>query len=347
MSRHKIIIALVLVLTYTQAFSQSQNQDRNVKIKVPIEWIEKLRQYDYKHSNLTILKEFEEFIKPDSLVGSKESEHEDGGILNPMSVNLDNEQTEELIGLFGWSESNPTLAVFKLIDNSWYLIYTEPFYSFYYEPELQVANNFSANKTFYIRWLYERGSGVYCDAYHFYKLIDNKVVPCLQLINSAHIFGWGLYLNQTVDMKFKFNCATADELWVSYNYNFFPGAVFENDVPWKGHEEISFAKSDDGIEFSWDKKACKYRPSFNNREDGLTADKIACFGAFGNDTLFVRAFDHEIKQILKEGRKDQQKFLKKYLDIVKKKGKAVSPTGVIEEKGQIGGHKFYGTKKKK
>jgi hypothetical protein len=61
-----------------------------------------------------------------------------------MFVNLDSDPTDELIGLFGWSEENPTLAVFKMIGKDWYLLYLEPFYMFYNSPELQVANNFSA-----------------------------------------------------------------------------------------------------------------------------------------------------------------------------------------------------------
>lgn len=266
-----------------------------------------------------------------------------------MFVNLDSDPLEEMIGLFGWSENDPTLAVFKKIDDSWYLIYYEPFYMFYNSPELQVANIFSANKTFYIRWLNERGSGIYSDSYHFYKLINSKVYHCLELIHEARISGWGLYLNQTVEMNFKFNCATADELWVTYNYNFFPGAVYENDAPWERHEDISLVKGDnDGVNYQWDTHSFTYRPQFYTFSKGnLTEQKISCFGSFGNDTLFVKAFDYEIKQTLDKGTEEQKKLLKKYLDIVSKGQKATSPTGELEEKGQVGKLKFYGTKKKK
>ncbi len=348
MKQHQRIILLLLILTCGKTLSQTESADKNVKIKVPKEWIDKLRKYDYKEkNNVLLLNQFERFIKPDSLVGLKEYPHENGGILNPIFVNLDNDPNEELIGLFGWSENYPTLAVFKFIDNSWYLLYLEPFYMFYNEPELQVVNNFSANKTFYIGWLYDRGSGIYRDAYHFYKLIDNKVYPCLDLINSAHIFGWGLYLNQTIKMNFKFNCATIDELWVSYDYNFFPGAVEENDVPWDGHEDLSFVKGSKGISYQWNDTTHTYQPQFyNNNDDELNKEKISCFGAFDNDTLFVSAFDYEIKQTLEKGTTEQKKLLEKYLKIVKTERKTVAPTGELEEKGQAGRLKFYGIKKK-
>lgn len=346
MIRPLTILFFFLTLSFRQSVAQTNTTDRNVKIKIPTEWIGKLRNYDYKENNLTLLIQFESFIKPDSLAGSKAFSREDGSILNPMFVNLDSDMNDELIGLFGWNEEEPILAVFKMIGKDWYLLYHEPFYMFYNSPELQVVNNFSANKTFYIRWLYERGSGIYCDAYHFYKLIDNKVYPCLALINRAHILGWGLYLNQMVEMKFKFNCANADELWVTFDYNFFPGAVYESDVSWEGHEEISFVKGDYGLSYRWDTTTFTYRPHFYNSPDDLTEEKISCFGAFGNDTLFVRAFDYEIEQTLEKGTAEQKKLLQKYLDIVKSDQKAVAPTGEMEEKAKIGGLRFYGTKQK-
>ena len=345
MNKHKTLVLIIFFLICGHAFSQSPRSERNVKINVPSEWINKLRNYDYKQDNLTILMQFESFIIPDTLAGSKAFPHIGGGILNPMFVNLDNDENEEVIGLFGWSEEEPTLAVFKMIGKDWFLIYLESFYMFYNSPELQVANNFSNNKTFYIRSLYERGSGIYCDAYHFYKLIDNKVYPCLALINRAHIFGWGLYLNQMIEMNFKFNSSNADELWVTYDYNFFPGAVYGNDVPWEGHEEISFVKGENSLAYRWDTTTLTYRPQIYKSLENLTEEKISCFGAFGNDTLFIKAFEYEIKQTLENGTSEQKKLLQIYIENVKTNQYSTSPTGEIEEKGKVGKLKFYGTKK--
>ncbi len=346
MIRPQAILIVVLLLPFQQLGAQSKNQDRNVKIKVPIAWVDEVRNYDFKQNNTTLIKAFESFIHPDSLVGSDAYSHEEGGIFNPFFVDLDGDQKAELIALFGWSESYPTLAVFKQIDHDWFLLYFEPFYMFYNEPELQIANSFSKNKTFYIRWLYERGSGIYCDAYHFYKILNNRVYPCLELINKAHIFGWGLYLNQTVEMDFKFNCVTSDDLFVSYRYNFFPGAVYESDLLWNGHEDISFVKGENGINYQWDTVSNTYRPQVYDRQEALTEEKISCFGAFGNDTLFVRAFDYEIHQTLETGTLEQKTLLQKYLELVKKEHKAVAPAGEMEEKVKIGDLKFYDIKKK-
>lgn len=319
MNRHVILAAFIFFMVCVSSCAQKENNVGNSRIKISAEWIHQLRNYDYQQDNSSLLRQFEKYISPDSLAGSQENIHT--AFINPMFVDIDNDGNEELIGLLGWNESEPTLFVSKMIENDWYLIYYESFNVYYYSPELQVANNFSANKTFYIRWLYHRGSGIYCDAYHFYKLIDNKVYPCLDLVNSAHVSGWGLYLHQKVEMSFKFNSANADGLWVYYNYSFSPGVVCEDDVSWENHDDISFVKGGNGLNYYWDSTTFSYQPQIYNRQDALTEEKIACFGAFGNDTLFVKAFQYEINETLEKGTAEQKRVLQKYLDIVKSENK--------------------------
>jgi hypothetical protein len=332
MNRIQSILSFLITLTFGQCLAQSGTSDRNEKIKIPTEWIENLHHFNYTQSNTSLLKDFESFIFPDTLTGSKGYSHDHGGLLNPMFIDLDHDQSEELIGLFGWSENDPMMAVFKLVDTTWYLIYTEPFDMFYTSPELQVVNNFSENKVFYIRWLYERGSGIYADTYHFYKLINNHVYHCLEIINKAHISGWGLKLNQSIETKFAFNCATRDEVWVTYNYSFFPGPVFDQDMSWKGHPEISFVKDENGINYVWDSLSYSYKPEFYDRTASLSEEKILCMGIFGNDSLFVKAFDYEIKQTLENGTKEQKKQLTSYLNRVKADQMAAPATDALKEK---------------
>ena len=296
---------------------------------------------------MTLIREFEKLISPDTLVlpyyGNPRQED---GILNPIITNLDNDEQEEIIALIGWTENYPMLTVFKQIDKQWYLIFIETFHVHYSSPELNIANVPSKNKTFYIRWLYERGSGIFRDSYHFYKLIDNKVYHCLELVNEAQIFGWGLYLNQQVQSSFKFNSSTADKIWVVYDYNFFPGAVYDTDAPWDAHIDISFVKGEQGVSYQWDSLPHSYKLHFYSQKDDLTDQKIACFGAFGNDSLFAIAFDYELKETLEKGTEKQKKLLAKYFELAKTSSTVPSPTGGLEEKGQVGGLKFYGAKKK-
>jgi len=336
MKKSRLVLPLLLTLLLGCGGLQKESEDLGVK--VPTKWIEKLRKFDYtEKSVIALTKEFEAFTK-------LEIDTFAPPIFNPVFVDLDGDSEEELLLLMG-TKYTPILTVFKKINRNWYLIFLEHFMEFYIAPELQIANNYSPNKTFYIHCLYERGSGIYCDGYHFYKLINNKVYPCLALVHEAYIEGWGLYLNQHVKMNFGFNSATADEIRVRYNYNFFAGSVYEDDAPWEGHEDISFVKSvGSGISFYFDNTTFTYKPdtSFTS----LTAEKIACFGNFGNDTLFVKAFEYEIQQTLQNGTKEQKRLLQEYLNRVEKEKRAIAPTGELEEFGSTNTLTFYGTKKK-
>jgi len=299
---------IILLVLFLISFPSCRKENTISYTRVPDKWIEELKKYDYsKKQNPDILDMYGKLISPDTLIGTKA--HIDNGFVNCIQVDLDGDNVPEIIGLFGWDLEYPELAVFKQINNTWYLLYRETFHMFYKQPELVVANNFSKNKVFYIRWLHERGSGVYCDAYHFYKLIDNKVYPCLEIVNKASIMGWGLTLNQDVSSKIEFNSTDSDLIAVQYKYNFFPGAVDDNDKEWDSHEDVSLVKGENYIDYYWDKKEHRYLAEKQDWDDGLTVDKIRCFEEMGNDSLFVKAFNPEIQKNLKEGSKLQKYYL--------------------------------------
>lgn len=317
-------------------------------IKIPLWWIEKVQKFNYTRNDSILLKEFDDFIKPNKL-SDQHTQHINpayGRVFNLMSANLDGSPHNEIICMLGWDIEDPSLCVFKQIDGDWYLIYREVINTFYGSPTLYVANCFSKNKTFYLRRVYDHGSGIYIDGYSFYKLIDNKVYKCLDIINNAHIYGWGLYMNQTVRTSFEFSGDDADNINVNYNYNFFPGAVEEGDCSWCANEDISLVKGEDNVIYDWDSKLHQYKlniPDYKKDTDDLTAQKIACFGDFGNDTLFVSAFHSQIEKTLKTGTLQQKKILKKYLALVKRDKTA--RTGKLIKTAETGGTSFYKEKK--
>lgn len=333
MQRFFILIIVVLCCCFSacnkhkdvhQKKRNVSKRDYHMDIIIPTAWIEKIRSYNHKQNNAQLLSEFDGFIKPDSILipaYEKDLDKKQPGLLNALFVNLDNDGSEELITTLGWDENYPSMAVFKKIGSDWHLLYLENYYMFYNMPDLYVANSYSINKTFYFRRVYERGSGVYSDGYSFYKLINNKVYSCLELINEAHIVGWGLYMNQEVSMKFNFTGFEGDYIWAKYDYNFFPGPIYEKDFDWDSNEDISLIKGEDVVGYNWNSKTLKYEldNSSSKIELGeLNAAKISCFSAFGNDSLFVQAFGAEIAQILKTGTHTQKKITKRYLDLVKK-----------------------------
>ncbi|MBD2768089.1 hypothetical protein IC235_09325 [Hymenobacter sp. BT664] len=323
---------MVILLTITQCVSPA-SKEKIAGVKVPTEWVERVREYDYKQDNLPILKQLEGFIKSDTLAGETDSTHigrgivdqSSGGIFTLLFINLDDDPAVELVGIFGYARYDPILAVFKMINNSWYLIYREPFFIFNGESGIQIVNTPSANKTFYMRVLNERGSGVYQDAYRFYKLIHNKIYPCLELTNEARIYGWGLHLNQDVKLRLDFSSTSSDEFRASYAYRFFPGPGY--DVSSRNNDQIgadaAFVTGEKSVSYVWDAATYTYQPHPLSYPDmlpedaDLTPDKVACFGQFGNDSLFVKAFAHEIQQTLRMGAKEQKSSLQAYLNFVK------------------------------
>jgi hypothetical protein len=325
----RILILSLLMLAVLVVHAQKAKQvplKYNVHIKIPSAWITKLRHYSYKQSNAALLREFDGFLKPDSLFMpdyNKGLDKNKGGILNPMFTDLDGKPGDELICLLGWDKNYPSMGVFKRIQNTWYLLYLREFYMFYSMPELNVANSYSKNKTFYYRTVYERGSGVYSDGYCFYKLIHNKVYPCLNLMNEAHISGWGLAMNQEVTATFKVNGGNVDEIWAYYKYDFV-SAMSTGDTC--APDYVSVVKGEEGMNYKWDSKMRIYKPEVYSYHTAgeLTLKKILCFGDFGNDSLFVGAFNYEIKQTLKTGTRKQKAVLKQYLTQLKQKKTATT-----------------------
>ena len=319
---------------------------------VPTDWIEKVRHYDYNRENLSLLKEFEQLIKPDTLDGESEHPHVGKGImepgpaaeLTPLFVNLDNEPGEELIGVLRYARRAPTLFVCKKIENEWYLLHHESIFVHNEEPELVVVNNRSANKLFYVRFLQESGSGIHRDSYRFYKLLNNKVRLCLELPNHSLIYGWGLYLNQEVELKLQFSSTYEDVVEAIYRYSFFPGAVFAHDVPWAAHPDTPLVQGKDNVYYQWNDSTGTYQ--FENfayaDSTELTENKIATFGNFTNDTLFVRAFAYEIRQGVQQGTPEVRRQLQAYLRSVQNKQKPAVLSGAVERKKEVNGTQFFG-----
>jgi len=312
--------------------------------KIPDSWISKALKFNYKKPDSNLIAEFAGLIKPDTLF-NPHLQHIDsdyGRVFNLLRVDLDGDGKDEILLMQGWDVSYPYLCVFKQIKNSWYLIYFE---NIYQSSSLSVACNYAPNKTFYVRRIYDHGSSIYNDGYSFYKLIDKHVYKCLNIINDAHIYGWGLYLNQEVKSSFEFSGDSDDKLSVDYNYNFFPGSINDKDCSWCAHEDISLIKGDNNVFYDYNVKAHQYQLDilkYNDSSEELTAEKIACFGDFGNDSLFVKAYHRQIDTLLKIGTPIQKKILRKYLQLVDKTKTAL--TQKLEFKTKAGGTSFYGLK---
>lgn len=288
--------------------------------KIPDRWIRNAIGFNYGKPDTSLISAFAQLIKPDTL-DNPHAEHVDpdyGPVFNAILVDLDGDQNNELVCLQGWDVTEPYLCVFEQKGGNWYLIYKEEVSTFYSSPTLVVANNYSKNKTFYLDRVYDHGSGVYIGGYSFYKLVDDHVYKCLDIINDAHLYGWSPTLNQAVTSSFEFS-DYSDEVSVSYNYSFFPGMMEKSDCPLCASDSIPYIKGEGGVIYSYNQKEHKYTlniPAYANGAEDLTDDKISCFADMGNDSLFIAAFRRQIDTTLKIGALKQRLILRQYLSLV-------------------------------
>jgi hypothetical protein len=275
----------------------------------PAALVQQLQHYDYKTIPNEIVVSVYKAIFPDSTFNEPES-----GVLTAISVDLDGDLSPEILALVGLNEYETNIILLKKTNKGWYLIFTQPVNEFYEHPELHIINNVSRNKVFYTRQLYDRGSGVFRETYQFFKLINGKVYKCLELINSAHISGWDLPLNQEVSSRIVFSSSSADEAWVTFNYNFFSSlSLLSDSVKDNEDFEVSFARGEEGVLYQWDSASYCYKPKLYSNPKSLTQYKIDCFGNFGNDSLFVQAFKPELSEMLDKGTKKEKSLLRLYL----------------------------------
>lgn len=325
-----MLFSLLLIVSYGCNHHKNSNiysnknkpGDHNVKILIPDKWINDLLRFNYTRNDSIQLHDFDSIVKPDGLT-NPHAQHVDPGygkVFNAMSVDLDSDGTNEIICILGWDVGYPTLCVFKQEEGDWFLIYKEDIETVNGSSPLYVANNFSKNKVFYLKYVDGYGTGVYEDRWIFYKLINNRVYKCLDLLNGALGVG-GTKINEEVNTSFELSGDDSDWIWVNYKYNFSPGLLDGKCCDCCSGEDVPLIAGEGWVDYKWDQKTLTYKldiPSWKNQVDDLTAAKIACFGTTVEDKVFVNAFKTQINDKLKTGTPLQKKLLEKYMAIVKR-----------------------------
>jgi hypothetical protein len=125
---------------------------------------------------------------------------------------------------------------------------------------------------------------------------------------------------QSAKLNFRFT-GSSDAIFAEYDYSFELGGR-EGCV--KSYcEPVHLFNGRIHVSYRWDTLLLAYkinhRPSYGAPAGYLDDKKIACFGAFGADSLFRSAFRSEIDNVLKTGTPLQKKSLKKFLAEVKLK----------------------------
>lgn len=307
----KLYLILIMILTLTASdYSQLRKDLDKSRIPVSSELIDNILKHNKKESPAKTVVTFFKIVAPDSVIDSDTSYF----VMNSILTDLDGDGQAELLGLFGTQDIETILGVFAKENNQWYLIYAEPVSARNVSPGMTVANNYSNNKLFYLREVAGRGSGVYLDYFDFYKLINGRVYKCLSLVNRAHINGWALYINQDINMNFEISTFNQDDIWVRYKYTFRPGNAYSANMDLDSLGKLSFVDGEDGVSYKWDSSSFSYKPDFYMADSlSLNAAKVSCFGAFGDNKLFAKAFSYEINDKLKTGNREEIKLLKEFL----------------------------------
>ncbi|MBS1523115.1 MAG: hypothetical protein JST50_19100 [Bacteroidetes bacterium] len=321
MSRLPFLIIIFSVLfSISCHIGSNKSEAINAKWKkIPDSWIKRATQPAYQKPDTVLLHEFAKIVKLDT-GGESPSDSGKYAVFNSLHVDLDGDGKDEFLCLQGWNVDSPYLCVFKQFNDGWYLIYIEQIETFFKSPALYVANNYSKNKTFYVRQSYEHDADIAMDGYRFYKLIDNNVYKCLDILDGAYASS-GRHIAQAVKSSFEFK-GDSDDLAVFYSYNFFPSYVFESDYYSSIHGVSSLIEGQGIVDYVYNSKEHKYKlnipPKSDKTVNDLTADKISCFANFASDSLFVKAYQGQIDDVIKTGTPQQKKLLREYLSLVNK-----------------------------
>lgn len=237
-------------------------------------------------------------------------------IMNPIFVDLNSDNQNEIICSFGHLENYLTIGIFKKLEDKWNCIFFEDFGNHYNGVELNILNNSSKNKVISVTHLEERGSGIYKEVVYFFKLIKNEVKPCLRILKEARINGW-VFLNQTVTSDYSIsNIYNQDNIWVNYKYRYYP--VEYNGKLGNEDFELTIIEGKEAIIYDWDDIKQEYIPKFKSESDnyGLSKEQIRCFEDFGNDSLIIQSFQKDFEHIKREGSEIQKGIVKRYTEMI-------------------------------
>jgi hypothetical protein len=245
-------------------------------------------------------------------------------VLQPHVVDLDGDSSLEILVLLGLSQEYAEILLLKFIDGKWNLIFSHDVYRKYTYPELHIAPSHSRANLFYTMETMGSGSGVYEEHYQFFKLIGRSVTMCFENIHQARINGWGLFINQDVEANVSFpKCR--DEIDIRYNYCFYSYPSDSCALMGKNSDKQVIFDGDETVRYCWDSLGQKYQPKIDEKFNRLDEKKISCFGAFGDDSLFVSAFGKDIDRKIKKEPAKVAKMLSNYLNEFKKDGRVYLP----------------------
>lgn len=259
-----------------------------------------------------------------------------GNLIHSLQANLDKDPEPELLLLLGGVWNSSHFGVIDRQQGQWVLLYLAPAEHNYETLSIQVFSLPETSPLFGHKLLETWGSGVFKEVWLGYRLLEGRVYPCLRVPTRAHIYGWGLNLNQVCLSQFGVEDPAGEFVEVICHYHFFPGAWLEGNLPWEGNEHKVLAKGSAHYLMMWDSLSYQYAPAFNSNDE-FNETSLLATEEFGSDSLFLAGFAKQITEGLESGDREQRRLVRAYLD------RAAEGAEGVQLLGETSGMKFYGT----
>jgi len=274
-------------------------------------WLSRAISYDYASPPTQLVYEFARGHRSTTL--PTDSTQFSEPYLNLTTVNLDDDSIPEHIMFIGPDPSNTMFCVIKRFGDSWKLIQREYLWLHNQDPELVIMNTPSQFKTFYVRWLYHRGSGAWLFTYRFYKVVQGRLVLALEFIDDAVLQLGAFDLNGS----FKTTSISDDKgnLFIKFRYSLSSGYWSQDTVHSEDESPHSIpllSDDDAAVFYDWEPSEQRFILRKSARPEDLDQEQIDCFMQLENKTLCVAAFHKQLAE-LKNSRDPDQRRVAKYL----------------------------------
>ncbi len=308
------LVLIIAILSLAGAAPGAEKKDPAVDAR----WLERALHYDYESDAGPLVKEFAQAHPSEAL--SADAKLDDGAYLNIMTANLDEDPEPEHLLFIGPDSAHTMLYVISRRGGQWKIIFGEYVDLFNEDPELYIINQHSRNKLFYIRTLYERGSGVWLFTWRFYRIVRGTVYNVLEIVQDSNLALEASNLYQHADTIVR---GSSDGVFVTYRYRFAPSMQLLISLglakDYSNERKVDLIDDEENVLYTWNEASRKLVPSLEDSK--LSEAKIQCFSKLGDEYLFAKAFEKELREIAKSGTADQKKVAE-YL--LKKKPKSKS-----------------------
>lgn len=305
----KIISTVLFLFSFSLIIAQS-----NISINIPDDLIQLMINYHDDASISVIIDKIKKILGDDCF--GKNNIYPDKEYITSLLIDLDSDKVMEIIVIIGNKQNYPLMLVCKQYDNKYKIIYYENYYIKYEYPEIRILNVKSTSKVIYIKKTKGHGSGILQSTYEFYKIVNGVFQACGSVLAESYIIGWGKLINQECFTEISCNNIYSDEIYVTYNYNFFPGPINEDDASWEGHIGVKLIENRETIIYKWNETKSLYEPCFFTGYNTLNNEKIDCIRNIGDDNEILTIFKNDFDELNNDGNTEAVNFFNRISSLI-------------------------------